>query len=59
MKRNDVMKKTSFYICLLALVSVVFSTTSCKEDEVEYTPKETLKLQNYNLLFDCNALTMA
>lgn len=49
------MKKTSFYIFLLALVSVVFSTTSCKEDEVEYTPKETLKLQNYNLLFDCNA----
>ena len=55
MKGDCNMKKITFSIFLLALIGMVLSTASCKEDEVEFTPKESLKLQNYDLLFDCNA----
>lgn len=50
------MKKTAFYIILLALTGMMTSLCSCSNDnDVDYTPKETLKLQNYDLLFDCYA----
>lgn len=48
--------KKQYYFLLTLLACVLAGLSACSNDnEVEYTPKEKLILQNYDLLFTCNA----